>query len=139
MIHFMLWYMIWRDVLCYDTLHMIWLNVTWYIVRYDIWYDVTCYVMIHCIWYDITWRDTFYVMIYNMMWRDYIYFRFSLGDTKVPFSLQSIVKPLSYALVLNDLTPEVVHKHVGQEPSGKSFNELTLDYERKLIKFKQQQ
>ncbi|XP_053380706.1 glutaminase kidney isoform, mitochondrial-like isoform X1 [Mercenaria mercenaria] len=57
--------------------------------------------------------------------------RYSLGDTKVPFSLQSIVKPLSYALVLNDLTPEVVHKHVGQEPSGKSFNELTLDYEHK--------
>ncbi|WAR31040.1 GLSK-like protein [Mya arenaria] len=56
---------------------------------------------------------------------------FSLGDTQVPFSLQSIVKPLSYALVLNDLTPEVVHKYVGQEPSGKSFNELTLDYQNK--------
>ncbi|KAL4218662.1 hypothetical protein ACF0H5_021251 [Mactra antiquata] len=57
--------------------------------------------------------------------------RFSLGDTTIPFSLQSIVKPLAYALVLNDLTPEVVHNYVGQEPSGKSFNELTLDYQHK--------
>ena len=43
------------------------------------------------------------------------------------------MKPLSYAMVLNDLTPEVVHKYVGQEPSGKSFNELTLDYQRKFL------
>ena len=67
-------------------------------------------------------------MIYKLL----LFFRLSYGDTDVPFSLQSIVKPLSYALVLNDLTPEVVHKYVGQEPSGKSFNELTLDYQSKI-------
>ena len=41
------------------------------------------------------------------------------------------MKPLNYALTLSDMSPELVHKYVGQEPSGKSFNELTLDYQRK--------
>lgn len=58
--------------------------------------------------------------------------RYDLGDTDIPFCLQSVVKPLNYALTLNDLSPDVVHKYVGQEPSGRSFNELTLDYQRKF-------
>lgn len=37
-------------------------------------------------------------------------------------------KPLTYAMALDDLTPEVVHQYVGQEPSGVSFNEIALDY-----------
>ncbi|XP_060565790.1 glutaminase kidney isoform, mitochondrial-like [Ruditapes philippinarum] len=57
--------------------------------------------------------------------------RYDLGDTNIQFCLQSVVKPLNYALTLNDLSPEVVHKYVGQEPSGRSFNELTLDYQHK--------
>ncbi|KAL4239531.1 hypothetical protein ACF0H5_000345 [Mactra antiquata] len=57
--------------------------------------------------------------------------RYDLGDTDTPFCLQSVVKPLNYAMTLNDLSPEVVHKYVGQEPSGQSFNELTLDYQHK--------
>ncbi|KAL4239530.1 hypothetical protein ACF0H5_000344 [Mactra antiquata] len=57
--------------------------------------------------------------------------RYDLGNTNIPFCLQSVVKPLNYALTLNDLSPEVVHKYVGQEPSGRSFNELTLDYQHK--------
>lgn len=57
--------------------------------------------------------------------------RYDLGHTEIPFCMQSVVKPLTYAMTLNDLSPEVVHKYVGQEPSGRSFNELTLDYQNK--------
>jgi len=57
--------------------------------------------------------------------------RFSIGDTGVPFTLQSSSKPFTYAVCLNELGRDVVHKYVGQEPSGRVFNELTLDAENK--------
>lgn len=57
--------------------------------------------------------------------------RFSIGDTKVPFSIQSCSKPLSYAVALEYLSSEVVHKYVGQEPSGRMFNEMVLDEDNK--------
>ena len=41
-------------------------------------------------------------------------------------------KPLNYAIALNELGSETVHKYVGQEPSGRKFNELDLDYNSKL-------
>ena len=37
-------------------------------------------------------------------------------------------KPLNYAIALNELGSETVHDYVGQEPSGRKFNELDLDY-----------
>ncbi|CAL1681849.1 unnamed protein product [Lasius platythorax] len=57
--------------------------------------------------------------------------RFSIGDTSIPFTLQSCSKPLTYAIALDRLGPEVVHQYVGQEPSGRNFNELVLDYDKK--------
>lgn len=54
--------------------------------------------------------------------------RFSIGDVNVPFTLQSCSKPLTYAIALEMLGQEVVHQYVGQEPSGRNFNELILDY-----------
>lgn len=54
--------------------------------------------------------------------------RFSLGDTNVPFTLQSCSKPLTYAIALDQLGADLVHSHIGQEPSGRNFNELVLDY-----------
>ncbi|XP_029167966.1 glutaminase liver isoform, mitochondrial isoform X1 [Nylanderia fulva] len=57
--------------------------------------------------------------------------RFSIGDTSIPFTLQSCSKPLTYAIALDRLGPEVVHQYVGQEPSGRNFNELVLDYNKK--------
>lgn len=54
--------------------------------------------------------------------------RFSTGDTSVPFTIQSCSKPLTYAIALETLGHETVHKFVGQEPSGRNFNELILDY-----------
>ncbi|TFK13481.1 transmembrane protein 200A-like protein [Platysternon megacephalum] len=53
--------------------------------------------------------------------------RHSVGDTKVPFCLQSCVKPLKYAVAVNDLCTEYVHRYVGKEPSGLRFNKLFLN------------
>uniref|UniRef100_A0A8C8BN71 glutaminase n=1 Tax=Otus sunia TaxID=257818 RepID=A0A8C8BN71_9STRI len=53
--------------------------------------------------------------------------RHSVGDTKVPFCLQSCVKPLKYAIAVNDLGTEYVHRYVGKEPSGLRFNKLFLN------------
>ncbi|XP_074537575.1 glutaminase kidney isoform, mitochondrial-like [Halichoeres trimaculatus] len=53
--------------------------------------------------------------------------RHSVGDTKVPFCLQSCVKPLEYAIAVHDLGSEHVHNFVGKEPSGFRFNKLSLN------------
>ncbi|GBP28168.1 Glutaminase kidney isoform, mitochondrial [Eumeta japonica] len=57
--------------------------------------------------------------------------RFSIGDVTVPFTLQSCSKPLTYAMALETLGPDVVHNYVGTEPSGRNFNELVLDHNMK--------
>ncbi|XP_064597078.1 glutaminase liver isoform, mitochondrial-like [Liolophura sinensis] len=57
--------------------------------------------------------------------------RFSVGDVNIPFCLQSMSKPLTYALVLDDLGSEVVHDYVGHEPSGTAFNEISLNFAKK--------
>ncbi|XP_073927394.1 glutaminase kidney isoform, mitochondrial isoform X4 [Castor canadensis] len=57
--------------------------------------------------------------------------RHSIGDTKVPFCLQSCVKPLKYAIAVNDLGTEYVHRYVGKEPSGLRFNKLFLNEDDK--------
>ena len=35
---------------------------------------------------------------------------------------------MNYAIALNELGSEVVHDYIGQEPSGRKFNDLDLDY-----------
>ena len=57
--------------------------------------------------------------------------RFSLGDTDVEFTLQSCSKPFSYAIAINELGEDVVHKYVGHEPSGRNFNDICLDGQNK--------
>ncbi|KAF3860720.1 hypothetical protein F7725_000975 [Dissostichus mawsoni] len=52
--------------------------------------------------------------------------RHSVGDTKVPFCLQSCVKPLEYAIAVHEFGTEHVHRFVGKEPSGFKFNKLSL-------------
>lgn len=54
---------------------------------------------------------------------------FALGEATTPFCLQSSCKPVSYAMALEGHGEEVVHRHIGCEPSGQSFNELTLNHE----------
>jgi glutaminase len=53
--------------------------------------------------------------------------RFSVGDAATAFCLQSVSKTVSYCLALDEHGTEAVHKHVGREPSGQSFNELALN------------
>ena len=48
------------------------------------------------------------------------------GDFNVDFSIQSMCKPFNYCFALEELGLDEVHKHVGQEPSGRKFNDLTL-------------
>ena len=57
--------------------------------------------------------------------------RFNIGDTKVYYTVQSCCKPINYGIALEELGEEEVHKYVGREPSGQSFNELTLNKEGK--------
>src|SRR5215831_11494628 len=53
--------------------------------------------------------------------------RFSVGDAQAAFCLQSVSKTVSYCLALEEDGTEAVHRHVGREPSGRSFNELALN------------
>ncbi|CAL8388832.1 unnamed protein product, partial [Gadus morhua 'NCC'] len=57
--------------------------------------------------------------------------RHTVGDTKVPFCLQSCVKPLKYAIAVHDHGTDYVHSFIGKEPSGLRFNKLFLDEEDK--------
>uniref|UniRef100_A0A8C8G559 glutaminase n=1 Tax=Oncorhynchus tshawytscha TaxID=74940 RepID=A0A8C8G559_ONCTS len=57
--------------------------------------------------------------------------RHTAGDTKVPFCLQSCVKPLKYAIAVHDHGTEYVHRFIGKEPSGLRFNKLFLNEEDK--------
>ncbi|XP_038575490.1 glutaminase kidney isoform, mitochondrial isoform X2 [Micropterus salmoides] len=57
--------------------------------------------------------------------------RHTVGDTKVPFCLQSCVKPLKYAVAVNDYGTEYVHSFIGKEPSGLRFNKLFLNEDDK--------
>lgn len=53
----------------------------------------------------------------------YIY---EVGDTREEFSIQSISKPFTYGLALADLGLDAVDEKVDVEPSGDSFNEISL-------------
>ena len=51
---------------------------------------------------------------------------FNFGDFTDSFSVQSIGKTFAYTLALIERGHELVHSHMGQEPSGKAFNDFTL-------------
>lgn len=53
--------------------------------------------------------------------------QFSCGDSAATFSIQSCVKPLVYATAVEDRGLSLVHRHVGFEPSGLAFNEVSLN------------
>uniref|UniRef100_A0A3Q4HP49 glutaminase n=1 Tax=Neolamprologus brichardi TaxID=32507 RepID=A0A3Q4HP49_NEOBR len=57
--------------------------------------------------------------------------RHTVGDTKVPFCMQSCVKPLKYAVAVHDHSTEYVHSFIGKEPSGLRFNKLSLNEDDK--------
>ena len=53
--------------------------------------------------------------------------RHTVGDSDVPFCVQSVSKTVSYCMALEEQGVEAAHRHIGREPSGQSFNELTLN------------
>lgn len=52
---------------------------------------------------------------------------YEIGDTRHPFTIQSISKVFLYGLALSDLGAEEVLKHVGVEPSGDFFNSIIFN------------
>jgi glutaminase len=57
--------------------------------------------------------------------------RMHYGDAKDSFSIQSISKTVSYCLASEEVGPQALHAHIGREPSGHSFNAITLDPNRR--------
>jgi glutaminase len=51
---------------------------------------------------------------------------YEVGDTRREFTIQSISKPLTFALALETAGEETVRRHVDVEPSGEAFNSITL-------------
>jgi glutaminase len=51
---------------------------------------------------------------------------YEVGDSRTPFTIQSMSKPLTYGLALDVHGDEDVHRRVGVEPSGDPFNEISL-------------
>ncbi|MBC2643947.1 MULTISPECIES: glutaminase A [unclassified Rhodococcus (in: high G+C Gram-positive bacteria)] len=52
---------------------------------------------------------------------------YEVGDTRLPFTIQSISKPFTYALALADRGSDAVAEKIDVEPSGEPFNEISLD------------
>ena len=52
---------------------------------------------------------------------------YEVGDTRIPFTIQSISKPLVYGLALEDRGKEAVLAKVGVEPTGDAFNSISLE------------
>ncbi len=54
---------------------------------------------------------------------------YEVGDTQVPFTIQSMSKPFVFALALDTLGAARVESAVGVEPSGDPFNSIRLNAE----------
>src|SRR5262249_4984675 len=51
---------------------------------------------------------------------------YEIGDTRQPFTIQSISKPFVYGLALEDCGREGVLAKIGVEPTGEAFNSISL-------------
>ncbi len=63
-----------------------------------------------------------------MTYDGYVY---SIADADVGFTIQSVSKPLTYALALTHKGFEAVDERIGVEPSGEAFNEISVDSKRR--------
>src|SRR5207249_10964279 len=52
---------------------------------------------------------------------------YEVGDTKIPFTIQSMSKPFVFALALDTLGAAKVESAIGVEPSGDPFNSIRLN------------
>lgn len=55
---------------------------------------------------------------------------YAAGDVDVPFTIQSISKPFTYGLALEDHGVDAVLERIGVEPSGDAFNSIVMDERR---------
>lgn len=51
---------------------------------------------------------------------------YEVGDTRLPFTIQSISKPFVYGIALEDRGIDAVLKKIGVEPTGDAFNSISL-------------
>ncbi len=54
---------------------------------------------------------------------------YEVGDSRIPFTIQSMSKPFVFALALDTLGAERVESAIGVEPSGDPFNSIRLNAE----------
>ena len=54
---------------------------------------------------------------------------YEAGDTRIPFTIQSMSKPFVFALALDTLGAARVESAIGVEPSGDPFNSIRLNAE----------
>ncbi len=52
---------------------------------------------------------------------------YEVGDSRQPFTIQSISKPFTFGMALEIYGHDKVAKHVGVEPSGDAFNSIQLE------------
>jgi len=52
---------------------------------------------------------------------------YEVGDTRQPFTIQSISKPFVYGLALEDRGKAAILERIGVEPTGDAFNEISLE------------
>jgi glutaminase len=52
---------------------------------------------------------------------------YEVGDTRQPFTIQSISKPFVYGLALEDRGRDAVLAKIGVEPTGDAFNSISLE------------
>lgn len=52
---------------------------------------------------------------------------YEVGDTSLPFTIQSISKPFVYGMALEDQGRTAVREKVGVEPTGDAFNSISLE------------
>ncbi len=53
---------------------------------------------------------------------------YQTGDTRLPFTIQSISKPLTYGIALEDNGVEDIFSKINVEPSGEAFNRISLEH-----------
>ena len=51
---------------------------------------------------------------------------YEMGDTRTPFTIQSMAKPLTYATILDLYGAPAVRERIGVEPTGDVFNAISL-------------
>ncbi len=56
---------------------------------------------------------------------------YEVGDTQVPFTIQSMSKPFVFALALDSLGAAAIEAVIGVEPSGDAFNSIRLNADNK--------